>query len=1099
MRVGPRRGTEGVAKAHRRGNYVPSRALPRQPGGVSHGSRHSDMAASPAAPKDRPYRLALFRGPVLVKGDEALLLSGQALQLLGVLGAHGSGGVSRPELGNFLWKTGTWTAQRRRLSQLLLTIRTKVEQPDIVVAVGDRLALNPQLVLTDLEELRAAIEEAAFDRAMDILDGGFFTDVSGRLTQRLTEWIGHCQIEHRAEVRRALAEAGQLSEGISDFAGIVRTAELQVRLDPDDETHLRRLLKALAMQGKVAQARAAFRHHEERMRLTDPEWEADEETVRLRGELGGLSKARRKAIVRAARVGDVRRPGVPTAEVEVVTEALALDGIERPSSITISGVRGVGKSWHSARVVAALTGAGWSSYTIRCSRTLRDHPFAAIGQLQVRGWDGHAGPSVSHTAHRLKSALDAARKGSGTIIVVEDVAWCDGPSRCTLELLVRVMGEGSVCLVVTGTPAQIQIERRRWLDRIGPVLPVRLEGLSERSVAEFLQNSGAPKEAVEEGGERVRYFGGSPGLLRLDRWCVDLPRRAPPYLDEPTRAVISEWLSGGPSRATDCLVALSCGPEAWREEDIQMVLGVSPGICDTALAFLEDAGMARRDGGGWALVAPVFRDFARRLEGRAATEVRRMIAQRATEACFPAGQLADIWSLTADRESTVRFARTAAQAAEREGAILPRVKYLRIAHQAIGDRDGAQQVRLDLALALLAARELQEAIPLIRRASSDALKDGDYPGWLSGQILTEDAKGHLEGGRPREVAERLLALVDTCLEHGAVVQATTSLSLSLHHFHRTGDEGRVRDVFAKARELLRGPLPSEAEVRLLMTLAVETYYGNALEGVRSAKQAVDKSGDCGNRTLELGALNRYLTVLIATGRLSSPEGAAVASEALRLASQVGDLLERTHPLINLAVWDADAGDYDSCAARLIRTIPLVENAQDKRPLLVMLCNLGVAQLRGGGFRTAGSTLRRAFGLLEAWSSEEVRAQILAGLGWVALEEGSLREASSYFEELSSKPLCRSADVTTTTLFGARVLRRRGEIARAVALYEEGLNRTRGHFPLHHVALVAERSRALPSTAKLSKWPDELELARTTAAELGATRWHARLSALTLAR
>jgi DNA-binding SARP family transcriptional activator len=305
------------------------------------------------------FTLHLFGGPSLLQGESPISLSPMEGLLLGFLGAHGHGGASRERACELLWSDGTRADRRQRLAQLLLSTRRKAREPRLIDCEGPRMRLDDHFVQTDVEDFDSSVGSSDFSKAIDLLERGFLSDVAAELTQPLQEWLADYRVALRGRIRTRLAEAVHEVDRRASFDEVAELARLQLRVDPLDEEHLRRLLRARAIRGRIHEAKAEMRLFEERARVLDPHWEPEEETAEV---VGGLDLIRLSAPSIASLRIDDADPLLPTEQLralELLESLIAALATHRSSAfVGIDGPAGSGKSYLLRRVARRAVARG---------------------------------------------------------------------------------------------------------------------------------------------------------------------------------------------------------------------------------------------------------------------------------------------------------------------------------------------------------------------------------------------------------------------------------------------------------------------------------------------------------------------------------------------------------------------------------------------------------------------------------------------------------------------------------------------------------------------------------------------------------------------
>jgi len=553
-------------------------------------------------------------------------------------------------------------------------------------------------------------------------------------------------------------------------------------------------------------------------------------------------------------------------------------------------------------------------------------------------------------------------------------------------------------------------------------------------------------------------------------------------------AAIEQVLQVAPRHTRQLLALLAVKSFPWSLHSIQecLSLGLMPTI--RALEFLSSIGVASSQGSRIHLTTEVFGDFARLSSSHGLPLTRRRCASYLERCTQQPEVLVEAWDLAGDSGQTLRYAREASVLSVLKGDLHLNVAHLRRGMRHALDTAHEAEFQSLLGSALLSARQLNEALPLLRSAAASAWALGDPEQWIELQMKLIDAEGHISGTDPSVSAARLFDLVDRGIQHGCAQSGSRALDRALHYYHRAGDDQGAASVFQRAEELLSWTANREAVASLHATLAMKAYFGNAPTGLKHAALAVRAAGDSAPASERLHVLNRRFAVLLATGRVRSKEGQATIREAVQLADGTADLLQRAHLRINIAVWEADCGNWANSARQLEALIPIVRAPDDKRALVLALCNLGLALLRCARFVEASQALQEGEGLLSNWDSQEVRGQFTAGLGWVALERGMLGEARQRIADLESLSLPTSTDISAIALFQANYFRRCRQLDSASQVLTRAIADTKKRFPVHHIGLVCERERIIPSSMHLASWHDDTVGAYHNAQALDLHEW-----------
>jgi ATP/maltotriose-dependent transcriptional regulator MalT/DNA-binding SARP family transcriptional activator len=199
-------------------------------------------------------------------GPELKIDKRRVRTLLAVLAAYASTSLTRDMAVEMLWPEADADSAVNNLNQTVFQLRRYIdpgyrggESPEYVISTSEQVALNPDLVLTDLEEVRrlpgrlAAADweqrQTVARRALALVKGEFLADL------RYEHWTSTQQISVHNEVRErllpiALAPVTRYAVEVSTQA-----ASALLSLDPFDEQATLALAACLSHSGRRVAAR----------------------------------------------------------------------------------------------------------------------------------------------------------------------------------------------------------------------------------------------------------------------------------------------------------------------------------------------------------------------------------------------------------------------------------------------------------------------------------------------------------------------------------------------------------------------------------------------------------------------------------------------------------------------------------------------------------------------------------------------------------------------------------------------------------------------------------------------------------------------------
>lgn len=260
-------------------------------------------------------RLRLLGGLGLEGPDGALRgpsVQRKRLALLALLALAPEGRLSREKLVAYLWPERRADRARHQLSSGLYELRRAVGE-DAILAEGDELRLNPEVISADVVEFEAALEREDFERAAalyhgPLLDGFFLSDAV-----EFERWLDRERERLAASCARALEALAEAEEERNEGAAAMKWWKARAAHDPYDSRIALRLMLAFEAEGNPAGALQHASIHEHLLRDelgVEPAPEVRALANRLRGKRGPVSAPeRRPATGTPAALSDRRAPG----------------------------------------------------------------------------------------------------------------------------------------------------------------------------------------------------------------------------------------------------------------------------------------------------------------------------------------------------------------------------------------------------------------------------------------------------------------------------------------------------------------------------------------------------------------------------------------------------------------------------------------------------------------------------------------------------------------------------------------------------------------------------------------------------------------------
>lgn len=263
-------------------------------------------------------------------GDPAVtrsqtLLSGRAVQgrrlaLLAILASARGLPVSRDKIVALLWPENPTDRARRQLSDTVYILRTALGD-DAIRSTGDDLALNADLVSSDVAEFERLLDAGELQRAVEIFSGPLLDGFHLSDAVEFERWLDGERARLGQRYAAALENLARRAEAAGDFAAAVEWWRKLAAKEPHSGRVALGLMRSLDAAGDRA---AALKHARSHAVLLQQEFEAspDSDVAAFAEQL------RHAAVVMPAPPSENRTTPAPAAEsIQVTTDRAA----ERPA------------------------------------------------------------------------------------------------------------------------------------------------------------------------------------------------------------------------------------------------------------------------------------------------------------------------------------------------------------------------------------------------------------------------------------------------------------------------------------------------------------------------------------------------------------------------------------------------------------------------------------------------------------------------------------------------------------------------------------------------------------------------------------------------
>jgi len=719
-------------------------------------------------PDSGQYRLVLFGGPELFRGENPFPLSPLQRTFLGILYGSGKGRLDREEILGLLWPDDPSPRARRRLNQLLYSIKRKIGSDVLFDTVGERVRKVPSAVSTDLDSYELALREDRLRFCSEALSRGFLRRSLGQTSRSLTSWIESRERDLRGELTRRLREALAGKEEKADWGGMRDAAEAILLLSPLDEGVLRIVMKARARATDPAEAEAAFvEFASQREAILGSPWEPSRETLSL------LDRIRTNGEFNSRAGQEKERPAQPIPRLvgRDSEHAQLRRTLESPPSeflrgVLVTGEAGIGKTrliresvfnlhlagqfvfsadqaeleqliplnplieaLNDSRVGATLSTLEdpWRAvlYGVMPSHYPGEGPIPQAPQIQA----GSVPRRLFEAFHQLLLRLV---EDAPLILVFENLQWADETTLSILEFLIKRWDRGGLQAVFSlrseeirkASPLQTFLQSLRVHEDF---LELPLSDLDDADSEALIKDiSGRPLN----GGE-LRHLhslaGGNPFFLielTLEYLAgrVDQPYRPPEVLSIPLsiRQVLDRRLSQLSTGAEKALGALSVHSRGLRVEGLAEVAGLPVSQCLSGLDQLHEFRLVRSEGAEVSVSHELIRQTV--YQGMASSTrawLHLGVAGHLRESSSnpPPDELAVHYHFAGAAEEALLYSREAAERAEGSGAIPEALRFLGIAREHTNAPGDVAEIIGRMGHLNYLHQNLEEAAPLLESAA----------------------------------------------------------------------------------------------------------------------------------------------------------------------------------------------------------------------------------------------------------------------------------------------------------------------------------------------------------------------------------------------
>lgn len=1004
------------------------------------------------------------------------------------------------------WPEDEPSAARRRLNQLLYSIKKRFGEPFPFHLDGEDIRQAPAGVTTDLQEFSRALREHRLSEALALISGRFLKNCEGLFTTEFSDWIEFRDRSLRGELRKEARARFSHSEDRGDWESSHISAEVLLSLDPVNEDLLRLLLQALARVGNFSDIEPLIQEYSSRIQHTlGSPWTPSPETRTLLEKIRSEEEA--PGPIWTLRSSPERRdPPLLGREKEhkLLRRTLSTLPHQALRGILVTGEAGIGKTRLIKESLSGMAFGGQSIFTAGTAELERLIPLNPLieafatshaGKVLARLEDPwravlygvmprhfpDSGPipqapqiQPGSVPRRLFEAfyqlLLSMAEEEPVILVIEDIQWADQTTLAVLDFLVRRWDQGRLQILVSARSEEIN--RNETLKSFLEMLRVH-EDFLEVSLGDLTATaSSALIRGLSERhllDEEVRHLqvlaGGNPFFLielTLEYLAgrVDQPMASSSALTIPLsiRQVLQRRLSHLSPDADQLLGALSVHMKPLSFQNLACLVGAPTQDCITALDQLHHFRLIHGSG----IQVSIGHELIRQTVYQGLSASRRAwlherVARHLQESPDPppSDELAVHFHAAGLGEEAKEHSRCAADHAEESGAVAEALRFLEIAREHSEDPEEIAELIERMGHLNYLHQNLEEAAPLLEIAAQRFRRQGHNAKALVSELERIDALGQ-SGLLPlRECLEELGEVKKEAKELGEWGTYTRALDVEVHFLHHSGDLEGVQGVIREAAQI-SDLGQAEARCRARAILALNLYFGDPEVGISAAREAVSIAMETTDRDLQLHALNRLVVVLLYQGRLGSEEGQEVQEAAEVRCASSGDLILKFFTRLNRAVWSLEAGELEKARNAFPVAESVLKTTQAKDAHLWLHLNRGELEYALDDVPAARVCFSQASDLIRKTSPTVFRTVVAAGLGLCAIHEGNLSEAKQLESELPELPSHWTFDPSVIALFKAEMLRMRGDVYTAERFLHTVAEDVRSRFVTSWVKLSIRR-------------------------------------------
>ncbi|MFC1574796.1 AAA family ATPase [Gemmatimonadota bacterium] len=827
-------------------------------------------------PERETSRVEVFGGLRLFWNGEQIHLSPQQAALIGYVFGHGKEAIGRSEIVSRFWPNDDPSKARRRLNQLLYSIRKHFQEQAPLRARGDLILCAEEGTSSDLRDFHTALKSHQLRRCATLLEQGFLAEAQGPLSYEYLDWVESRSRELRGTLRKCAERRWHDCERASDWSGASAAADALLALDPLNEKRLRQVLEAQAKGGHSAEAEFILREFAsqseqvhgkawtpeegtsslvEKIRSAEPEpfllpptdlsggmpeppmlGRSTEQRL-LRKTLRRIPHQELRGILLTGEAGIGKTRLVREALLGVTLEGQRVLSAQAADLEQLIPLNPLIEAFRSPWVGERLRGLDepWRTvlYGVIPSHYLGEGPIPEAPQIQP----GSVPRRLFEAFHELLLAL----VGEGPVILVlEDLQWVDETTLSVLEFLLRRWDQGGLQIIITARSEEVR--RHPVLERFLDFLRVHSDfmeaslGDLDPEVCESLIRDLAPHPLNTEEVSYLRSLAGGNPFFLIELTLEFLagrigegpgPREVLP-IPLSIRQVLRRRLSQLSRDAERVLGSLAVHTRPLDVRSLTRIGKLQEAKCLAGLDQLQEFRLVATRGAEVTvrhelIRQTVYQDLKEHRKAWLHERVARHL-QRTRERP-PSDELALHFHRAGVPAEAKRYAVEAADRAQASGAVPEALRFLGIAREHSEDPQEVAALIGRMGHLNYKYRNLEEAAPLLELAAQRFRRFGMDAEALEAEIERIDCLARIGHLPHMDCLEELQRLKAEARDSDNWEVFHKALDVEAHELDRKGDLPALRDVLDQARTHANTGTPG-ARCKAQAMLALNIYFGS---------------------------------------------------------------------------------------------------------------------------------------------------------------------------------------------------------------------------------------------------------------------------------